>query len=37
AFEGRPTSLTVMNIAHEIVTVVVMAVIIGVWPPAGTV
>lgn len=37
AFEGRPTSLTVMNIAHEIITVVVMAVIIGVWPPAGTV
>lgn len=37
AFEGRPTSLTVLNIAHELVTVVVMAVIIGVWPPAGTV
>lgn len=37
AFEGRPTGLTVMNIAHELVTVVVMAVIIGVWPPAGTV
>lgn len=37
AFEGRPTNLTVMNIAHELVTVVVMAVIIGVWPPAGTV
>ncbi|BDV29438.1 DUF1761 domain-containing protein [Microbacterium terricola] len=37
AFEGRPTSLTVMNIAHELVTVVIMAVIIGVWPPAGTV
>ena len=36
-FEGRPTSLTVMNIAHELVTFVVMAVIIGVWPPAGTV
>ncbi|WES63729.1 DUF1761 domain-containing protein [Microbacter sp. GSS18] len=37
AFEGRPTNLTVINIAHELVTVIVMAVIIGVWPPAGTV
>lgn len=37
AFEGRPSSLTVLNIAHEVVTVLVMAVIIGVWPPAGTV
>jgi hypothetical protein len=37
AFEGRPSSLTTLNIAHELVTVVVMAVIIGVWPPAGTV
>ena len=37
AFEGRPTGLTVLNIAHELVTVVVMAIIIGVWPPAGTV
>jgi len=37
AFEGRPTPLTVLNIAHELVTVLVMAVIIGVWPPAGTV
>lgn len=37
AFEGRPTGLTVMNIAHELVTVLVMALIIGVWPPAGTV
>lgn len=37
AFEGRPSSLTVMNIGHELVTVLVMAVIIGVWPPAGTV
>lgn len=34
AFEGRPASLTVLNIAHELVTVIVMAVIIGVWPPA---
>ena len=34
AFEGRPTGLTVMNIAHELVTIVIMAVLIGVWPPA---
>lgn len=37
AFEGRPTGLTVMNIGHELVTVVVMALIIGLWPPAGTI
>ncbi|SFR83579.1 Protein of unknown function [Agromyces sp. CF514] len=37
AFEGRPSSLTIMNIAHELVTLVVMGLIIGVWPPAGTV
>ncbi|GAA2980779.1 hypothetical protein JOD63_002733 [Microbacterium terrae] len=37
AFEGRPSSLTVLNIAHELVTFVVMGIIIGVWPPAGTV
>ncbi|MEJ1922414.1 DUF1761 domain-containing protein [Microbacterium sp. KHB019] len=37
AFEGRPTALTTLNIAHELVTVVIMAIIIGVWPPAGTV
>ncbi len=35
AFDRRPSSLTVLNLAHELVTVVVMAVIIGVWPPAG--
>jgi len=34
AFEGRSTNLTTLNIAHELVTVIVMAVIIGVWPPA---
>lgn len=34
AFEGRSTRLTTLNIAHELVTVLVMAVIIGVWPPA---
>jgi len=37
SFEGRSSSLTVLNIAHELVTVVFMAIIIGVWPPAGTV
>ena len=36
-FEGRPWALTGMNIAHELVTVVIMGLIIGVWPPAGTV
>lgn len=35
SFEGRPTSLTTLNMAHELVTVLVMAVLIGVWPPAG--
>jgi len=35
AFEGRPSALTVMNIAHELVTVLVMAIILGVWPPVG--
>ncbi len=37
AFEGRPAALTTLNIAHELVTLVVMGVLIGVWPPAGTV
>lgn len=32
AFDKRPASLTVLNLAHELVTVLVMAVIIGVWP-----
>ena len=36
-FMGRPTQLTVLNISYELLLVVVMAVIIGVWPPAGTV
>lgn len=34
AFEGRPVKLTILNIVHELVTVLVMAVILGVWPPA---
>jgi hypothetical protein len=33
-FDGRPAGLTVLNSAHELVTVLIMAVIIGVWPPA---
>ncbi|MGK9147637.1 DUF1761 domain-containing protein [Plantibacter flavus] len=37
AFDGRPTGLTVLNVAHELVTILLMALIIGVWPPAGTV
>lgn len=31
-FDKRPAALTVLNIAHELVTVLVMALIIGVWP-----
>jgi hypothetical protein len=31
-FEGRPTQLTALTIAHELVTVVVMSVIIGLLP-----
>lgn len=34
AFDGRPTGLTVLNVAHEFVTIMIMALIIGVWPPA---
>jgi hypothetical protein len=32
AFDGRPSGLTILNIAHELVTIIVMAIIIGVWP-----
>jgi hypothetical protein len=32
AFDGRPTGLTVLNVAHEFVTLLVMAILIGVWP-----
>ena len=35
AFEGRPAALTILNLGHELVTILVIAVIIGVWPPAG--
>jgi len=31
-FDGRPNGLTVLNVAHELVTIVVMAIIIGVMP-----
>jgi hypothetical protein len=37
AFERRPAALTLLTISHELVTVIVMALIIGLWPPAGTV
>lgn len=32
AFDNRPVGLTVLNVAHELVTILVMALIIGVWP-----
>jgi len=32
AFDGRTVGLTVLNCAHELVTIVIMALIIGVWP-----
>ena len=31
-FDKRPWQLTVLNVTHELVTVMVMALIIGVWP-----
>ncbi|TAL14849.1 DUF1761 domain-containing protein [Patescibacteria group bacterium] len=31
-FEGRPTQLTALNIAHELITIVVMSGIIGLLP-----
>lgn len=34
AFEGRPAALTLLNIAHEFVTFMVMALVIGLLPPA---
>lgn len=34
AFERRPSGLTILNIAHELVTILVMALIIGLLPPA---
>lgn len=35
AFEGRPAGLTVLNSAHELVTFVVMALIIGLFGISG--
>lgn len=32
AFEGRPVKLTVLNCAHEFVTIMVMALVIGLFP-----
>lgn len=34
AFEGRPVGLTVLNVVHELITIVVLSIVIGVWPPA---
>ncbi len=36
AFEGRPAALTTLNISHELVTVLVMALIIGAFGDPGT-
>lgn len=36
-FEGRPSQLTVLNIGFELATMLVMAIVIGLWPPIGTV
>lgn len=36
-FEGRPSHLTVLTISFELATVIIMALVIGLWPPAGTV
>lgn len=36
-FVGRPAQLTILNVLYELVLVVAMAVVIGLWPPAGTV
>ncbi len=33
AFDQRPAGLTTLNIAHELVTILIMAVIIGLWAP----
>lgn len=32
SFEGRRKKLTLLNVAHELVTIEIMALIIGVWP-----
>ncbi len=33
AFEGRPAKLTILNIAHELVTLLIMGLIIGLMQP----
>jgi hypothetical protein len=33
AFEGRPAQLTVLNVAHELVTFLVMGLVIGLFQP----
>lgn len=33
AFEGRPSNLTILNCAHELVTVAIVSLVIGLWPP----
>lgn len=33
AFEGRPVKLTVLNSVHEMITILVLSLVIGVWPP----
>ncbi|GAB09479.1 hypothetical protein GOARA_040_00040 [Gordonia araii NBRC 100433] len=35
SFEGRPLGLTTLTLAYEATAIAAMAVIIGVWPPAG--
>jgi len=34
AFEGRPIKLTILNCVHELITILVLSLVIGVWPPA---
>ncbi|RLK52301.1 DUF1761 domain-containing protein [Microbacterium telephonicum] len=36
-FEGRPSQLTVLTIGNELASVLVMSLVLGLWPPAGTV
>ena len=36
-FSQQPVQLIVINVLYELLLVVVMALIIGAWPPAGTV
>jgi hypothetical protein len=36
-FEGRPSQLSALTVSFELVSVLLMALMIGLWPPAGTV